>query len=76
MTVAEWLRSRSDIELARFLDLLLTEWVKVLSERLAEQGVPHSIVEFPALSVANHLEMLQGPVEDFIEFEEEEYGQT
>ena len=74
MTVAEWLRSLPDIELARFLDLLLTEWMKVLSDRLAEQGIPHSIIEIPTLSVAHHLEMLQGPVEDFIEFGEEEHG--
>jgi hypothetical protein len=63
MTVADWIRSMTDEELAAFLTSLISERDHVMSEKLAEQGIPNSLIEIPAISLARHLEYLQGPMD-------------
>ena len=71
MTVADWIRGLTDIELAEFITGIISERDHVMSEKLAEQGVPNSLIEIPAISVARHLEFLQRPAEDVFNIEEE-----
>lgn len=63
MTVADWIRGMTDEELAAFITELLSERDHVMSEKLAEQGVPNSLIEIPAISMACHLEFLQGQMD-------------
>lgn len=70
MTIAEWIRSMDDMELAHFLEAIMSEYDKVMSDKLSAQGVSHSIIEMPVLSVAHHLKFLQSPREQYFEFEE------
>ena len=70
MTVADMIRNMSDLELAQFLEAIISERDKVMSEKLTAQGVPHSLIEIPALSVMHHLKFLQRPAEDVFELEE------
>lgn len=70
MTVADMIRSMTDLELAQFLEAIISERDKVMSEKLTAQGVPHSLIEIPALSVMHHLKFLQRPAEDVFELEE------
>ena len=70
MTIAEWIRGMTDIELAQFLEAIMSEYDKVMSDKLAAQGVPHSLIEMPALSVVHHLQFLRSPREQFFEFDE------
>ena len=64
MTIADWIRNMTDEELAAFITGLISERDRVMSEKLAEQGVPNSLIEIPAVSLARHLEYLQRLVED------------
>jgi hypothetical protein len=70
MTIADWIRSMDDIELAQFLYAIMSEYDKVMSDKLSAQGVPHSLIDMPVLSVAHHLQFLRSPREDYFEFEE------
>lgn len=63
MTVADWIRGMTDEELAAFLTSLISERDHVMSEKLAEQGIPNSLIEIPAISLARHLEYLRGPMD-------------
>ena len=62
MTVADWIRGMTDEELAAFLTALISERDHVMSEKLAAQGIPNSLIEIPAVSMARHLEYLQSPL--------------
>lgn len=64
MTVADWIRCMTDEELAAFITVLISERDRVMSEKLAEQGVPNSLIEIPAISLARHLEYLRRPYEE------------
>ena len=64
MTFADWLRSRTDMELAVFLSTLLSERDRAMSKKLDELGIPNSIIEMPELSVLTHLKYLQQPMEE------------
>ena len=64
MTVADWIRGMTDEELAAFITGLISERDHVMSEKLAEQGIPNSLIEIPAVSMARHLEYLQSPFEE------------
>ena len=70
MTVADVIRSMTDLELADFLSMIISERDSVMSEKLAEQGVPHSLIEMPTLSVLHQLKFLQRPAEDVFNLEE------
>ena len=59
MTVAEWIRGMTDLELAQFLEMIIHERDLHMSEKLAKQGFTVSLVEMPTLSVAEHLKFLQ-----------------
>ena len=63
MTVADWIRGMTDEELAAFLTGLISERDHVMSEKLAEHGVPNSLIEIPIVSMARHLEYLRRPYE-------------
>lgn len=63
MTVADWIRNMTDEELAAFITGLISERDHIMSEKLAEQGVPNSLIEIPVVSMARHLEYLRGPFE-------------
>ena len=64
MTVADWIRGMTDEELAAFITGLISERDHVMSEKLTEQGIPNSLIEIPAVSLARHLEYLQRPYEE------------
>ena len=64
MTVADWIRGMTDEELAAFITGLISERDHIMSEKLAEQGVPNSLIEIPAVSIARHLEYLRRPFEE------------
>lgn len=64
MTIADWVRGMTDFELAAFLTELISERDRFMSEKLADQGVPNSLIEIPAVSMARHLEYLQRPFEE------------
>lgn len=70
MTVADMIRNMTDLELAQFLEAIISERDKVMSEKLTAQGVPHSLIEMPALSIMHHLKFLQSPAGDVFEVEE------
>lgn len=70
MTVADMIRNMSDLELADFLSTMLSERDHVMSEKLANQGVPNSLIEMPQLSILHTLKFLQGPAGDVFEVEE------
>ena len=59
MSVADWIRSRTDFELAEFLEMILHERDLLLIQSLNNQGIEASLVEAPSLSVAEHLKYLQ-----------------
>jgi hypothetical protein len=63
MTVADWIRSMTDIELAQFIEMILSEREKIMCEKLAAQGVVVSLIEMPVISVSNHLEYLQSSID-------------
>ena len=63
MTVADWIRGMTDEELAAFFTGLISERDHVMSKKLAEQGIPNSLIEIPAVSMARHLEYLQSPMD-------------
>ena len=71
MTVADVIRNMSDMQLAEFLEMIISERDEVISESLSEQGVSHSLISMPALSVLHHLRFLQRPAEDVFNIEEE-----
>ena len=64
MTIADWIRGMTDEELAAFITGLLSERDHVMSQKLAEQGIPNSLIEIPTISLARHLEYLQRPMEE------------
>lgn len=64
MTVADWIRSMTDLELAEFITGIISERDHVMSEKLAENGVSNTLIEIPAISVASHLEFLQRPINE------------
>ena len=64
MTVADWIRGMTDEELAAFITGIISERDHVMSEKLAEQGIPNTLIEIPAVSMARHLEYLQRPYEE------------
>lgn len=64
MTVADWIRGMTDEELAAFITGLISERERVMSQKLAEQGVPNSLIEFLPISLARHLEYLRRPYEE------------
>lgn len=74
MTVADVIRSMSDLELAQFLYTIINERDAVISESLTEQGVPNSLIQMPYLAVAHHMSFLQRPAEEVfnLELREEE----
>jgi hypothetical protein len=59
MTVGDWIRGMTDMELAQFLEMILSERDKVMCEKLAERGVVISLIEMPVLSVKHHFKYLQ-----------------
>lgn len=64
MTVADWIRSMTDEELAAFLTALISERDHVMSKKLDKQGIPNSLIEIPEVSYLRHLEYLRQPMED------------
>ena len=74
MTVADVIRNMTDMELADFLSMIIYERDNVMSEKLAEQGVPHSLIEMPALSVLHQLKFLQRPAEEVFNMEATDNG--
>lgn len=63
MTVADWIRSMTDMELAQFLEMILSERDKVICEKLSKQGIAIRLIETPVISVKKHLEYLQSQME-------------
>ena len=59
MTVGDWIIGMTDMELAQFLEMILSERDKVMCEKLAERGVVISLIEMPVLSVKHHLKYLE-----------------
>jgi hypothetical protein len=59
-----------DMELAQFLYAIMSEYDKVMSDKLSAQGISHSLIDMPVLSVAHHLQFLRSSREDYFEFEE------
>jgi hypothetical protein len=49
----------TDIELAQFLAMILSERDKIMCKKLAERGIEIDLIEIPALSLKKHLEYLQ-----------------
>lgn len=72
MTIADVIRSMDDIELAQFFYDVVDSRDKVISESLAEQGVPNSLITMPTLGVAYHLGFLRRPAEDLFDLEKME----
>lgn len=72
MTIGDWIRSMDDMELAHFLEMIISERDAVMSEKLTEQGVPNSLISMPILSVAHHFKFLKSPVGDYFGIEEVE----
>lgn len=72
MTVADIVRSMNDVDLAQFLYTIISERDKVISESLAEQGIPNSIISIPSLGLMHHLKFLRQPAENVFSFEGEE----
>ena len=64
MTVADWIRSMADEELAALFTTILSERDRATVEKLAAQGIQTSLVEMPAVSMAKHLQFLQSPAEN------------
>lgn len=64
MTVADWIRSMTDEELAVFLNAILHERDVSMTKKLAEQGIANSLIEIPVASVAKHLAFLRSPKKD------------
>jgi hypothetical protein len=63
MTVGDWIRSLTDIELAVFLQTTLSERDKVVCEKLAKShGIKIELIEMPDLSVAKHLKYLRSEI--------------
>ena len=71
MTVADMIRNMSDEELAGLLEAIISERDHIMSEKLTAQGVQHSLIEIPALSLLHHLRFLQQPAENVFEHKEE-----
>ncbi len=64
MTVADWIRSMTDVELAQFFYTLLHERDLLVTKQLAEQGIQNSLISMPAVSLAKHLRYLQSPMKE------------
>ena len=64
MTVADYIRSMTDMELAGFLHAVIAERDVVVSKQLARQGIQSTLIEFPAVSLKRHLEYLQSPIRE------------
>jgi hypothetical protein len=64
MTVADWIRSSTDEELAAFITKLLSARDHAMSEKLDKLGIPNSLIEIPEVSFLMHLEYLQQPMEE------------
>ena len=69
ITNADFIRGMSDIELAKFLEQVMSERDAIMSERLTEQGVPNSLISMPTISIAHHLAFLRRPAIECVEFE-------
>lgn len=69
-TVADVIRSMSDLELAGFLTEIISERDQIMSDRLAEQGVPHGLIEMPQISIAYNLAFLRRPAEEVFYLDE------
>ena len=63
MTVADWIRGMTDLELAQFFENVIHERDVHLIEKLAKQGVVIDLVELRPVAVAKQLEYLQSPFE-------------
>lgn len=63
MTVADWIRGMTDLELAMFFENVIHERDVHLIEKLAKQGVVIDLVELRPVAVAKQLEYLQSPFE-------------
>ena len=74
MTVADVIRSMSDLEMAQFLEAIISERDKVMSEKLQEQGVSNTLIEMPVLSVAYNLAFLRKPAEYVFDLEARDNG--
>ena len=61
MTVADWIRGMTDLELAMFFENVIHERDVHLIEKLAKQGVVLDLVELRPVAVAKQLEYLQSP---------------
>ena len=72
MTVADVIRSMTDIQLAQLLMTIISERDKVMSEKLEAQGIHNSLIEMPGLSLAHHLQFLKRPAEEVFEMSEED----
>lgn len=64
MTVADWIRSMTDEELAVFITALLSARDHAMSEKLDALGIPNSLIEIPEVSYLRHLKYLQQPMEE------------
>lgn len=62
MTVADWIRNMTDLELAEFLEMIIHERDLIILEKLSAQGLESSLVEMRQLNVAQHLKFLQSPL--------------
>lgn len=69
MTVADAIRIMTDEQLAQFLNAIIDERDKIMSEKLEEQGIHNSLVQFPALSYVHQLQFLKRPAEEVFEME-------
>lgn len=74
MTVDDFIRSMSDLEMAQFLEVIISARDQVMSKKLQEQGVPNTLIEMPVLSVAYHLAFLRKPAEDVFDLEARDNG--
>ena len=63
MTIADWIRGMTDIELAEFFENLIHERDVIMIKKLAEKGVVFELVELRPMAVAKHLRYLQSPFE-------------
>lgn len=64
MTAGDYIRNMDDVGLATLFHGLLSSYDHITIERLRAAGVNAELIEIPALSVANHLQMLQSPAEE------------
>lgn len=69
MTVADAIRSMTDMQLAQLFMTIIDERDKIMSEKLEAQGIHNSLVRLPVLSLAHHLQFMKRPAEEVFELD-------